>query len=211
MPAPVAVLTASARTRPGRKALTTLLVLCALAAALLVAPIALIPLAIAGSTAPGTADAATEASAAAGDAPVVRGEWGYPLAGSYATGRGFGWHPVRGCAYCPADHLGYDMDQPCGASIYAAGPGTVITAGPMPGWGNTVRIDHGDGLVTLYAHMAWDSQRVAIGDAVTAGTPLGAEGSTGKSTGCHLHFEVQVRGVAIDPEPFMAARGLPLR
>lgn len=60
---------------------------------------------------------------------------------------------MKDCAYCPSNHKGYDMDQPCAATIYAAGPGTVINAGAMPGWGNTVRIDHGEGLVTLYGHM----------------------------------------------------------
>ncbi|MBM7826945.1 M23 family metallopeptidase [Microbacterium aurum] len=167
-------------------------------------PLIAIPFAVAGSA---TTVAVSDAQAG----PVAVGEWGYPLKGSYSTGRGFGWHPVNNCAFCPKDHLGYDMDQPCGATVYAAGPGRVINAGPMPGWGNTVRIDHGGELVTLYGHMAWDSLRVIVGQQVTAGTPLGDEGSTGKSTGCHLHFEVQKSGTAIDPEPFMAALGLPLR
>ncbi|CAI9394056.1 Murein hydrolase activator EnvC [Microbacterium sp. T2.11-28] len=95
--------------------------------------------------------------------------------------------------------------------MFAAAAGRVIDAGPMPGWGNTVRIDHGDGIVTLYGHMQWHSLIVAVGDDVDVGFPLGLEGSTGKSTGCHLHFEVQLDGVAIDPEPFMTALGLPLR
>jgi len=176
----------------------------ALAVAVVLTPLIAIPFAVAGSATP-----AAVSDAQAG--PVAVGEWGYPLKGSYSTGRGFGWHPVKDCAFCPKDHLGYDMDQPCGATVYAAGPGRVINAGPMPGWGNTVRIDHGGELVTLYGHMAWDSLRVIVGQQVTAGTPLGNEGSTGKSTGCHLHFEVQKSGTAIDPEPFMAALGLPLR
>ncbi|MBB4140787.1 M23 family metallopeptidase [Microbacterium invictum] len=183
-----------------------LVLLIVLAIAVAVTPLVAIPLAVAGQAA---STAVTEYSPP--DLPVAKGEWGYPLAGSYSTGRGFGYHPVKGCAYCPSDHLGYDMDQPCGVTVYAAGPGEVINAGSMPGWGNTVRIDHGGGVVTLYGHMAWDSLRVDVGEHVVAGTPLGAEGSTGKSTGCHLHYEVQFDGVAIDPEPFMAARGLPLR
>jgi murein DD-endopeptidase MepM/ murein hydrolase activator NlpD len=204
MGAPLAVAAALGKSRSGRKAAKAVLVSVALAIALVLTPLAAIPFAVSGS-------ATTAAVADAEAMPTVVGDWGYPLKGSYSTGRGFGWHPVEDCAFCPADHLGYDMDQPCGATIYAAGPGRVINAGAMPGWGNTVRIDHGGGLVTLYGHMAWESIRVAVGQEVTAGTPLGDEGSTGKSTGCHLHFEVQKFGTAVDPEPFMAALGLPLR
>lgn len=208
MGAPVAVAAALARTRTGRKIVTGVLVLLTLVTALVLTPLIAIPLAVAGQSA--TTSVETGGGSVAGQ-PTVKGEWGYPLAGSYGTGRGFGYHPVANCSYCPSQHMGYDMDQPCGATVFAAGPGEVINAGPMPGWGNTVRIDHGGGVVTLYGHMQWDSLRVRIGEQVVAGTPLGAEGSTGKSTGCHLHFELQIDGVATDPEPFMAARGLPLR
>lgn len=204
MGAPLATAAALGRSRTGRKAVKGVLLALALAVAVVLTPLIAIPFAVAGSA---TTAAVSDAQAG----PVAVGEWGYPLKGSYSTGRGFGWHPVKNCAFCPKDHLGYDMDQPCGATVYAAGPGRVINAGPMPGWGNTVRIDHGGELVTLYGHMAWDSLRVIVGQQVTAGTPLGDEGSTGKSTGCHLHFEVQKSGTAIDPEPFMAALGLPLR
>ena len=69
----------------------------------------------------------------------------------------------------------------------------------------------GGGIVTLYGHMQWGSLRVSAGETVTAGTPIGAEGNTGKSFGCHLHFEVRQSGNPIPPEPFMAARGLPLK
>lgn len=204
MGVPVIAVSALARTKTGRRAIVTILLVLAAFGAVLMTPLIAIPLAVAGQN---VTDSATKSE----DPPEVKGEWGYPLAGPYSTGRGFGWHPVKDCAYCPKDHKGYDMDQPCGATIYAAGPGEVINAGSMPGWGNTVRVDHGGGVVTLYGHMQWESLKVHLGQPVTAGTPLGNEGSTGKSTGCHLHFEVQLNGVAIDPEPFMAARGLPLR
>jgi murein DD-endopeptidase MepM/ murein hydrolase activator NlpD len=87
----------------------------------------------------------------------------------------------------------------------------VITAGAYQGYGNAVLIDHGGGLITLYGHMQWGSLRVAVSQSVTAGTPLGAEGNTGKSFGCHLHFEVRKSGTAVDPQPFMAGLGLPLK
>lgn len=204
MGAPVAAAAALGKTRTARKVVTGAIVTVLLAMAFALTPLIAIPMAIGGS-------AASAQLAGPGSGPAAVGEWGYPLKGDYSTGRGFGWHPVKNCAYCPSNHLGYDMDQPCGATIYAAGPGRIINAGAMPGWGNTVRIDHGDGLITLYGHMQWESIRVEVGQQVTAGTPLGAEGSTGKSTGCHLHFEVQKSGTPVDPEPFMARLGLPLR
>lgn len=204
MGAPVAAAAALANTRIGRKIAIGILLFFAVGTAFLLTPLIAVPFAIASQNAPAAVQSID-------GQPTARGDWSYPLAGDYSIGRGFGWNPVKDCSYCPSDHKGFDMDQPCGATIYAAGPGTVINAGPMPGWGNTVRIDHEGDLVTLYGHMQWESLRVAVGDTVTSGTPLGSEGSTGKSTGCHLHFEVQYAGVAIDPEPFMAARGLPLR
>ncbi len=141
---------------------------------------------------------------------VASGDWGYPLVGLYSKGRGSGYNPVPGCGPCSKNHKGYDMVQACGATVYAAGTGVVTTAGSSGGLGNAVRIDHGEGLVTIYGHMQWDSLVVAVGQQVTAGVPLGAEGSTGVSTGCHLHYEVQKDGQPVSPEIFMASIGLPL-
>ncbi|MAO81924.1 MAG: hypothetical protein CMH82_14945 [Nocardioides sp.] len=203
MGAPVAVAAGLAKTRTGRRIVIGLLLLIVTANALLLTPLIAIPFAVAG----GSATSAIENR----PAPHANGGWGYPLAGDFFKGRGFGYNPVIGCSYCSTDHKGYDMAQGCGSTIYAAGPGRVITAGSFHGWGNTVRIDHGDGLVTLYGHMEWGSIRVSIGDDVAAGTPLGAEGNTGRSFGCHLHYEIQQAGVSLDPQPFMAALGLPLK
>jgi murein DD-endopeptidase MepM/ murein hydrolase activator NlpD len=164
-------------------------------------PLLAVPAVLAGQSA---------ASAVSGH-PTVVGEWGYPLAGGYFKGRGFGYHPVEGCAYCSKDHKGYDMSQACSSTIYAAGPGTVILAGAWGSFGNAVEIDHGGGVDTIYGHMMWNSLLVQPGTKVVAGTPLGLEGTTGVSTGCHLHFEVRVNGTQVDPEPFMADRGLPLK
>ena len=205
MGVPVLAVTALARSRTARRIAVVAFVAVTTLVLVVLAPVALIPLALAGYSA--TPAAAVEAR----PLPVVNGEWGYPLAGNYAKGRGFGYNPVTGCAYCSTDHQGYDMAQGCGSTIYAAGPGTVITAGEFSGWGNTVRIDHGAGLITLYGHMQWASLRVSVGDAVVAGDPMGAEGNTGRSFGCHLHYEVQRDGVAVDPQPFMAGLGLPLK
>ena len=211
MPAPVAAAAVTlGNSRMGRKILAFMMLVLFSLGAVLFAPVWITPLVVAGQSAPAGEAAAPEPVSA----PVARGSWGYPLEGDWTVGRGFGWHPVRGCAYCPSDHKGFDMTsvaRPCGAVVHAASAGRVINAGPMPGWGNTVRIDHGGGLVSLYGHMLWGSLLVTVGQDVDIGTPLGAEGSTGKSSGCHLHYELQRNGVAIDPEPFMAALGLPLR
>lgn len=206
MGVPVFVVAALARSRTVRRIVVMAFAAAGILILVALAPLAIIPLAATGSslTAPG-------AAAETDGLPAASGEWAYPLAGEYFKGRGFGYNPVDGCSYCSTDHAGYDMAQGCGSSINAAGPGTVITAGSFSGWGNTVRIDHGGGLVTLYGHMQWGSLRVSVGDAVTAGTTVGAEGNTGRSFGCHLHYEVRRAGVSIDPEPFMAALGLPLK
>lgn len=203
MGAPV-IAAAALNTRTGRKILAGALIGILLVAGFLVTPLVAVPFAIMGAAA-GTTETTT------GAAPAVSGDWGYPLAGGYSKGRGFGHNPVVGCGYCSVNHQGYDMAQGCGATVFAAGPGRVITAGSYQGYGNTIRIDHGDDVVTLYGHMQWESLRVSVGDDITAGTPIGAEGNTGKSFGCHLHFEVRRSGNPIPPEPFMAALGLPLK
>ncbi|KAF2414640.1 hypothetical protein B1729_03400 [Microbacterium sp. B35-04] len=203
MGAPVAAATALANTRTGRRIVIGAVLFFTLVTAFFLTSLITIPFAVAGQS--------VSTVEKAQPVPAANGEWGYPLAGGYSKGRGYGHNPVNGCNYCSKNHQGYDMAQGCGATIYAAGAGRVITAGSFHGWGNTVRIDHGGELVTLYGHMQWDSIRVSVGENVTAGTPLGAEGNTGRSFGCHLHYEVQRDGTAIDPQPFMAALGLPLK
>ena len=199
-----AIATAALNTRTGRKILVGALVGIALIVAFFLTPLIAIPFAIVGA-------AASTTGTTADGAPTVSGDWGYPLAGDYSKGRGYGYNPVDGCSFCSTNHQGYDMAQGCGATIYAAGPGRVVTAGSYQGYGNAVRIEHGEDVVTLYGHMQWDSLRVSVGQDVSAGTPLGAEGNTGKSFGCHLHFEVRKSGNPIPPESFMAALGLPLK
>ncbi|WP_439593801.1 M23 family metallopeptidase [Microbacterium sp.] len=202
MGAPVAAIAALAKTRTGQRIALGILLFVLLVNAILLTPLIAIPFAVAGQS--------VTTAVTAGAGPVVVGDWGYPLAGRYTKGRGFGRNPVIGCSYCSVNHQGYDMAQGCGSTIYAAGPGTVITAGTYSGYGVSVRIDHGDSLITLYGHMITGSLLVHEGDQVTAGTPIGAEGNTGRSFGCHLHFEVTYQSRTIDPQPFMAARGLPL-
>jgi murein DD-endopeptidase MepM/ murein hydrolase activator NlpD len=94
-------------------------------------------------------------------------------------------------------HEGIDIGVPEGTAIRAAASGTVIYAGWMGGYGNLVVIDHGNGLATAYGHQS--SIAVGYGQSVSQGQTIGYVGSTGHSTGPHLHFEVRVNGVPVDP------------
>lgn len=98
-------------------------------------------------------------------------------------------------------HTGIDVHVPYGARIVAAGNGTVIFAGRNGGYGNFTMIDHGNGLVTCYAHQS----RIVVskGQHVSAGTTIGYVGSTGLSTGPHLHFEVRVNGTPKNPMNYL--------
>ena len=102
-----------------------------------------------------------------------------------------------------AFHAGLDFKGPIGAPIYAAAKGTVSFVGQKQGYGNCVEIDHGNGLMTRYAHMSAFHSR--IGQPVKAGDPIGAIGSTGRSTGPHLHFEVRINDRPVNPRPFLEA------
>ncbi|GMA37926.1 M23 family metallopeptidase [Demequina litorisediminis] len=103
-------------------------------------------------------------------------------------------------------HLGTDYSAgSCGEAIYAAHDGTVTFAG-MSGRLGMVSIDHGNGVRTRYLHMTRAGIFVDVGDEVAAGQQIAISGSTGNSTGCHLHFEVWVGDKAIDPVPFLAGR-----
>lgn len=95
-------------------------------------------------------------------------------------------------------HAGIDLLAPAGTSATAAGSGRVVFAGwSRGGWGNMVVVDHSYGVRTLYAHLS--TVAVRLGQSVATGTTVGAVGSTGESTGPHLHFEVRLRGAAVDP------------
>jgi murein DD-endopeptidase MepM/ murein hydrolase activator NlpD len=116
------------------------------------------------------------------------------MSGGYSSGFGNRVHPVYGTVRF---HSGLDLNGSQGAPIGAAGAGTVIFAGWYDGYGNTILIDHGGGISTLYGHMSGFA--VSTGQAVTAGATIGYVGSTGVSTGPHCHFEVRVNGSVVDP------------
>ncbi|MFD2343186.1 peptidoglycan DD-metalloendopeptidase family protein [Sinorhizobium terangae] len=100
-------------------------------------------------------------------------------------------------------HAGIDFRTSIGTRIRSAAGGTVTTAGPTGGYGNMVEIDHGDGVVTRYAHLS--VILVNVGDHVRAGDVIAKSGSTGRSTGPHLHYEVRLNGRAVDPVRFLRA------
>jgi murein DD-endopeptidase MepM/ murein hydrolase activator NlpD len=101
-----------------------------------------------------------------------------------------------------AMHPGIDLAGSYGTPIYATADGTVLRAGwNSGGYGNLVEIDHGRGITTRYGHMS--AILVAAGQHVTRGQQIGRMGSTGRSTGNHLHYEVRIDGRAVNPIPFM--------
>ncbi len=103
----------------------------------------------------------------------------------------------------PAMHAGMDFRAPMNAPIRATAPGRVIKAGWNGGYGRMVEIDHGNGYTTRFAHMK--KIRVEVGDKVEVGTIIGNVGSSGRSTGAHLHYEIRYNGDALNPLKFLKA------
>lgn len=126
--------------------------------------------------------------------------WVAPLAG-YTLTSGFGPRWGR-------QHQGLDLAAATGARIGAISSGTVIYAGVQGAYGNKVEVRHWDGTVSYYAHMS--SIAVAVGQQVSPGDKVGEVGSTGRSTGPHLHLQVLPRGAAVDGYSWLAARGVRL-
>ncbi|MET0628470.1 MAG: M23 family metallopeptidase [Acidimicrobiia bacterium] len=139
---------------------------------------------------------ATLAAAQAGQGDVIGVESiGQPIPGaSLNSPFGLRNDPLSGGA---GFHPGFDLAATSGTPIHAAAAGVVVLAGDCGGYGNCVVIDHGDSLATVYAHQSGLSARV--GEHVDAGEVIGYVGSTGMSTGPHLHFEVRVHGLPVDP------------
>jgi murein DD-endopeptidase MepM/ murein hydrolase activator NlpD len=148
-------------------------------------------------------------TSASGDVPRSGGHsqrtrliWPLPAA---AISQGFGptdfaLEPAFG-GY-PHFHTGIDLVEPPGSAVLAADDGVVaVVAGGTAGYGNYVVVAHSGGLTTLYGHLL--AAAVSPGQQVAQGQPIGLEGSTGNSTGPHLHFEVRVVGQPLDPTPFL--------
>jgi len=133
---------------------------------------------------------------APGSSSVSGFQW--PVNGSVTSGFGYRVHPIYGTRRL---HQGLDISGGSGTPIAAAKSGTVLSAGWRGGYGNAVVISHGDGVTTLYAHQS--SMNVSSGAQVNRGDIIGWVGSTGASTGPHLHFEVRINGSAVDPRPYL--------
>lgn len=123
-----------------------------------------------------------------------------PVASGWVSS-GFGWRfdPFNGSRTM---HEGVDFPSPVGTTVMAAGSGVVLSAGTMTGYGNVLEVDHGDGVVSRYAHLS----RILVkeGDVVLKGQKVAEVGNTGRSTGAHLHFEVRLNGEPVDPTRYLA-------
>ena len=128
-----------------------------------------------------------------------------PLAGPLEQTSRFGYRldPFLGR---PALHSGIDFRGEYGAPVKATAGGKVMAAGPVGGYGNMVEIDHGNGVSTRYGHLS--AILVSEGQTVPAGAVVGRVGSTGRSTGNHLHYEVRIDDEAVDPSRFIKAADL---
>jgi hypothetical protein len=175
-----------------------------------------LPMAIALLVMTVTAPAAAEQlrTIVCGGATPVTGSWRPPFAQAYVVGRrGFGeeYHPIY---HEWRMHTGQDLvSQPGPAPVVAIGAGRVVFAAARGGYGNVVDVEHIDdttqqAVVSRYAHLA--SMDVSVGAQVAAGQQLGVEGSTGTSTGNHLHFEIRIGDTPVDPVPWMLTHGAPL-
>ncbi|MBP3623786.1 MAG: peptidoglycan DD-metalloendopeptidase family protein [Oscillospiraceae bacterium] len=146
--------------------------------------------------------AAAEAGGSSGGGSAnASGSFLWPVASYVYVSSRFGLrvHPITGEK---KSHTGIDIASNQGTAVYASDGGTVTLAGWNGGYGNCIMIDHGNGYVTLYGHLS--SISVSVGQTVSQGATIGAVGSTGNSTGPHLHFEVLKNGTRIDPEQFFS-------
>ncbi|WP_345941148.1 M23 family metallopeptidase [Microbacterium sp. Se63.02b] len=136
------------------------------------------------------------------------GGWCRPHGGGKSSGYGPRSQQCgpQGCS--SSFHYGTDFANGCGAAIYAAQSGTVDYAGGNGGYGNYIRIQHGGGIGTGYAHIRNGGILVRSGQWVRSGQVIAYAGNTGRSFGCHLHFEVYVNGQAVNPVQFLARHGV---
>ncbi|WP_285064006.1 M23 family metallopeptidase [Frigoribacterium sp. ME-P-080] len=168
------------------------------------------------------AAAAAAAAAAARPAPAAGGGTGPVAPGTGGPGPGTGWvaairafgsyqaygyriHPITGEYKL---HAGADFGASCGTPIYSVSAGRVSYAGPSSGYGNLIVVDHGGGVSSAYAHMERNGIYVSVGQQVAAGQNIAGVGTSGGSTGCHLHLEVRQGGVPTDPVVFLASKGV---
>ena len=132
--------------------------------------------------------------------------WFSPVSGRISSV--YGPRPYKPVAGVGAFHYGTDIAAGCGQGVYAASSGTVVYAGWLGSYGNWVLIDHGDGTQTGYAHNS--TILVSRGQQVSSGATVALVGTTGASSGCHVHVEARVDGARVNPQTFMSSRGVTL-
>jgi murein DD-endopeptidase MepM/ murein hydrolase activator NlpD len=123
----------------------------------------------------------------------------WPVYGKLESGVGGRRNPFTGRGH--EYHEGQDIDAAWGTPVEAAAAGKVIIAGWQRGYGNVVYVDHGSGLSTRYGHLS--KINVSVGQSIDTGEIIGLVGSTGRSTGPHLHYEVRVNNQPVDPKPYL--------
>jgi murein DD-endopeptidase MepM/ murein hydrolase activator NlpD len=123
----------------------------------------------------------------------------WPVIGKLESGVGGRRNPFGGRGY--EYHEGQDIDAAYGTRVQAAATGRVITAGWQRGYGNVIYVDHGSGLSTRYGHLS--EIDVSVGQTVARGQTIGLVGSTGRSTGPHLHYEVRINNQPVDPRQYL--------
>ena len=153
------------------------------------------------------AAAAAAAGAAAGAGIVGQSGWAKPTYGGITSGYGMRLNPY---SHVWRLHAGTDISSGCGKPIYAAHSGTVGYAAWNGSYGNFILINNGDNISTAYGHIVNGGTLVGKGQQVSAGQLIAYVGTTGGSTGCHLHYEVRVNGIATDAVPFMRNQGVTL-
>lgn len=124
----------------------------------------------------------------------------WPILGPITSGFGEREDPIIGGGEGEF-HKGVDIGSPDGTPVHAPAAGRVIKAGPGTGYGREIEIDHGNGIVTLYGHLS--GYNVTVGEMVVKGQVIGYVGHSGRATGSHLHYEVQVRGTAVNPHRYL--------
>jgi murein DD-endopeptidase MepM/ murein hydrolase activator NlpD len=127
----------------------------------------------------------------------------WPVAGTLESGFGIRRNPFGGSSY--ESHEGQDIEAMIGTPVDAAASGIVTAAGVQNGYGNVVYIDHGNGLSTRYGHLSRID--VTVGQQIKRGERLGLVGSTGRSTGPHLHYEVRINNQPVNPRPYLPGAG----
>ena len=154
----------------------------------------------------GAAGAGAAALGGGTSTAVSPGGWAAPGLGGITDTFGNRFHPTD---FEWRMHNGIDLAAGgCGGQIWAAHSGTVIEAEPDSSGNGTIVVDHGGGLITKYLHMEADGYLVGVGATIAAGQQIGITGTSGQSTGCHLHFEVVVDNSRVDPLPFLATHGV---